>query len=703
MSNLNIFYLILVILSYLPAKSQVSGYIKKAEISLEKGNLTEAISNYSAALINDPQNIKANIGLGMIYSDLLDNYTTAQPFLEKALLLAGKDSVYDVIFELAKCYQFNKDFDKAINYLERLKGISDTEEESNFAAEVQKRKWDCEYAKLHAGDAPPKNMYLVNAGKRINTEMPEYVPVITSKELIFTSKRKDDPKEELNYLDGKYFESMYTAKIGPGGFSQSQRYNLPDQYKDEKLFNHHFAVVSVSQDGKTLYTFKDSKLYEVSLDGKNEKETDVLKFEKTDNYENHAFLTRDGSTLYFTSDRPGGLGGTDIYSRSKKPDGTWTEAQNLGPIINTPFNEESPFIAADGLLYFASEGHPGFGNYDIYKSRLNGGVWSSPENLGPPINTTGQDIFMVLDSTCSVGYFASDRPGGYGDMDIYKFMFINRIKQDCQPMVSDLITMSSEDKDTSDYKNRLIIHLPETFHPLSVKWNINGEAIDCDALSLEKDYGRTGIFPASVKLLVGCDTCLMPIVACLNYDNKIEKIPPVVVSLPPINKDSLLKEKLAACMPAPTKGKRNKLIVSSIDLEKSNIIPLTESELLAIGISNKRFLFELNKSDLMDSTRVELKQVVKACADNRDIGLVLVGYADSRGGVNPNKELSLRRAKEVQKFLVSKGVSKARILSVEGQGAAGFLNDCGPGVDCPEEQHMQNRRVELIFVRISSK
>jgi len=704
MSKPKLFSFILLCFTLYQGYSQTNRLIKKAEISLEKGNVPEAIANYSAALTLDPQNIKANMGLGMIYSDLQDNYLLAQPYLEKALHSSRKDSLYDLIFELAKCYQYNQEFDRAISFFNRLNNITDTEGESNFQAEIEKRRRDCEFAKLHANDSPNKNFYLVNAGTKLNTNMPEYVPVLlNSGQLIFTSKRQDHPKEELNYLDGKYFESVYYSKIGPSAFSPAMHFTLPEKFKNAQFYNHHFSIVSASNDGKTLYTFKDSKLHEIPLTESVVINPETALFDNKRDYENHAFLTRNGSELYFTTDKAGGFGGTDIYCRTRKPDGTWTEPVNLGPSINTQFNEESPFVTVAGELYFASEGHSGFGNYDMYRSHLENGSWSRPENLGAPINTTGQDIFLVMDSTETIGYFASDRPGGQGDMDIYKIINLDKYKKDCQPFAAEIIRLSAEDKDTSDFKNTVILHLPDNYKVLSTKWNINGENIDTATLSLEKDYGRAGTYAVSVKITAGCDTCLNPVVACLNFANKIERIAPTIQTPKPYTKDSLLNIKLATCFPDPQARKRSKMNIAGIRRDSAGIRAISDSELLTLGLSNQRFLFDLNKSDLTSATAAELKTIAGICAGHSDLGIVLVGYADARGNLSSNKDLSLKRAKEVKKYLVLRGVLKNSIISVEGQGAAGFLNDCGPGVDCPEEQHMQNRRVELIFVRISTK
>lgn len=709
--------------------AQTSALIKKAESNVEKGNLKEAISNYKAALAIEPGNWKANLGLGLIYSEFLDNYVTAQPYLETAMQKPVRDTAYDLIYALGKCYQYAEDYSRALSFYSRLQNVVDTEDESDFEKVIEKRKADCLFAQANATVTANPNIYFANAGNNINTEMPEYVPVMAGQQdLIFTSKRQDDPKEELNFVDGKYYESMYIAEFTQNRFSKAKPYTVTDKGASTKIYNHHSSVVSVSQDGKILYTLKDSKLYETPLekrkdknpnrityseDKKNlstiedtkpdgmplenrlEKNPERMTLSKFGRYESHAYLTRDGNTLYFTSDVSGGLGGTDLYTRTKTSDGSWGNPVNLGPTINTSANEDSPFLATDGTLYFASEGHPGYGNYDIYKSRLEDGQWQKPENLGPPVNTSAHDIFLVLDSTCSFGYFSSGRIGGLGDMDIYKITYLDKLNKDCQSFDPSAITLSVEDTDSSDFKNKLSLQLAPNYRLLSAEWMVNGEKIsNPNASFLEKDYSRSGVFPITVKVIAGCDTCLSPLIACLDYQNKIKKnTPPLMADL-----TSSTKSEVAGAMSASGKNKKQ-VDKGNITAEKS-LRELPEEDLAALGLRSGKLLFDVSKSDLADRSISALKQTLDLCQKHPELGIVLTGYTDVRGESSLNKRLSLERAQEVQKYLVSNGLSAKRIVALRGAGASNFINECGPDVDCPEEKHMQNRRVEVTFVRI---
>lgn len=737
--------------------AQVSKLSKEAQVNLEKGHLKTAVDLYKSILTIEPENRNANLNLGLIYSELLDNFVLAQPYLEKTMQLPAKDTAYDVIFALGKCYQFNGEFDRAMSFYNRLGGVQDLEEERNFQRDIEKLKLDCEYAQLHTTDTVNRNIYFANAGKAVNTDMPEYVPVLTSKdELIFTSKRQDDPKEELNYIDGKYYESMYIAKIESNGFSGLRRYTLPDKLINSKMYNHHFAVVSLSQDQKKLFTFKDNKLYEISLEERAFNEPAKLKIKKFDHYQNHAYLTKDEKTLYFTSDFEGGLGGTDIYQTTKDEKGEWTMPVNLGAPINTPFNEDAPFLDSDSTFYFASEGHPGFGNYDIFKSRFEDGKWLTPTNLGKPVNTTAHDIFLVMDSTHSIGYFSSGRKGGFGDMDIYKIVYLDKFPRNCMPYDEKAIFVSASDNNYNDFKNTVQLNVAANYQVLELAWKLNGTAITSTALSQEYDYGNYGKFPVELKVMVGCDTCLNPVVACIYFENKLEKTETTLplVPLPTTSVEPLAsinaREKQNALANASLTATKNETIstgssnqnqplatntavslaqmqdngktqvpistatqviaASSVAAQstakdnttktsKIKFTPLSNDELNSLGIGNEKILFDLSKASLLNTDIDILRNQLQALVPHPDLYIRIVGYADARGSVGFNKTLSLNRATAVRKFLTANGLPAARIMEVVGAGATNFVNECGIGVDCADEKHKENRRVELEIVR----
>lgn len=173
------------------------------------------------------------------------------------------------------------------------------------------------------------------------------------------------------------------------------------------------------QNGKKLPM---QQLYSVALEGNKGKNLTPLAVNGAYASSQPA-VTKDGKTLYFVSDKTGGYGGTDIYVSTRNANGEWSNPQNLGPVVNSAFDEKFPFIAEDGTVYFASNTPGGLGGLDVYKTKAENGQWQKPENLGAPVNSNKDDFSFIIDAANKNGYFASNRDGGMGEDDIYKFAY----------------------------------------------------------------------------------------------------------------------------------------------------------------------------------------------------------------------------------------------------------------------------------------
>jgi outer membrane protein OmpA-like peptidoglycan-associated protein len=394
-------------------KDQV--YIQKAENAIIRTKYQKALQYYDKALAINSGSYTGNAGKGMLLGEYMGQYEEAIPYLEAAVKEGSKDSLLTLYYILAKCYHFMGEYNKALVYYDKLK---DREEIGNpmFSRYVKKNTEDCRYALSH--QEAVQSFTIKNAGAAINSDLPEYAPVVTNKgEMIFTSKRKDHKKEKINPWDGKYFESMYISRYENGQFSSPALYIQPDS--KVKLVNGkgNESSVFLSSDGNSFFIYKNGDIYLTPLNDPSRKAEKLSKEINMARYQNHATLTADNQTIYFTSEAKGGMGGTDIYRSVKKANGEWSKAELLDSTINTIFNEDAPFIASDGTLYFASEGHPGYGGFDIYKTHFENGHWTKPENLGLPVNSPGQDLFFNLKG--GEMYYSSYRKGGFGDMDIY--------------------------------------------------------------------------------------------------------------------------------------------------------------------------------------------------------------------------------------------------------------------------------------------
>jgi outer membrane protein OmpA-like peptidoglycan-associated protein/tetratricopeptide (TPR) repeat protein len=651
-------------------------YLRKAVRQSERGNIKEAKSWFLKALGKNPDNYKANLGLGLLLSEQLNNYPVALSYLEKAFKLSEKDTLVELIYALGKCYLHAGDYGKALVFLNRLNGVIDYDGEIDFEKDLKKRKEDCEYGISNRNDMSSPNWYIINAGKSINTDMPEYVPVLTlQNELIFTSRRKDHRREQVSYLDGKYFESMYISKIDNSGFKEARRYSLPDQFLKSRFRKNHESVVSMSPDGKKLFTYSNNKIFEINMDERlSQKPKKLLKTINFDYYQNHAFLTKDGNTLYFTSEAKGGIGGIDIYKSEKIKEGEWSKPENIGEPINTGFDEDAPFITDDGkTMYFSSNGHEGFGNYDIYKSTYVAGKWTKPENLGQPINSPGQDIFMVQDNKASVGYFSSSRNGGYGDMDIYKINYLNNFHEDCPVKTTHQFSLSIIDTETNDFKNKIEVTLPKNYNVYSYEWKVNEKAVETAKAVLDYDYKNAGSYIVTSKIIAWCDTCLAPLALCSTIENKFGNIK--------VDTATIVKVKDAPPL--------------IVDLSKYKG-ELSIEQLQALGFNTSPILFDFDQSDIRTDAREILKNNSEVLKKHPSLKIQIVGYTDSRGSEKHNKKLSTQRANSVKALLSKNEVTKLQINYSTGKGANDLINKCGEGQDCDDLAHQQNRRVVFI-------
>lgn len=382
--------------------------LDKAEDFFLQEYYTLALPIYEDLIEKYPNETYLQYRLGMCYLKKQDAYDKAVLYL-KPIAESDPDAA-DIKYFLGIAYHLTYQFDEAIKVLnEYLNQKIDDEQQ-----QVTKRLIEnCMNAKILV--ANPAEVTITNIGAPINSEASEYVPVISSDEqtMLFT----------------------YVGKRSKGGFedifisekSANGEWKNPDPLGDNINGYNHDACIALSPDGQILFIYKDSKdkkgeIYYSNLKGNDWSDPKPLLGEvNTNHWEGSASLSADGKTLYFTSDKPAGFGGRDIYKATLINDSIWGNIENLGPTINTPYNDDAPFIHPDGrTLVFSSEGHNSMGGYDIFHTQLQpDGTWLSPTNIGFPINSPDRDTYYVLSADGETGYFSSGRPGGYGLQDIY--------------------------------------------------------------------------------------------------------------------------------------------------------------------------------------------------------------------------------------------------------------------------------------------
>jgi tetratricopeptide (TPR) repeat protein len=406
-------------------------FIDANRLMLEK-NWTKSINTWQKLLEAEPNNANINYKIGYCLLQTANSKKEALTYLEAAVMKKLSNN-YDpddpneskapviALYYLGKAQALNMKLDEAIVSYQTLEKKLGKKHIKYQECELEIKR--CEEAKLQM--ANPKNYIITNIGPVVNKETNEYSPVLSLDEstMFFTSRRMraDSTNAGLSDMDtGEFKEDVYASyKTVDGVWSE------PEILKELNT-DYHEATISVSPDGQNLFLysdyFGDGRLLESRLIGETWSTPTLLGSDiNTEAWETHATISADGNTLYFVSDRAGGIGKRDIYKCVKLPNGEWSRALNIGTTINTEFEEDAPFLTADGkTLYFSSTGHNSMGEFDIFVSKLgDDGEWGAPVNMGYPLNTVDTDVFFVPMADGRRAYYSSSKDGGYGLRDIY--------------------------------------------------------------------------------------------------------------------------------------------------------------------------------------------------------------------------------------------------------------------------------------------
>ncbi len=458
---------VLVLLFSLQLKSNAaitfSSDYKKIYLEAEDAFANE---NYNAALplylkldSLSKGNANINFKIGLCYLSGATYKTKSIPFFEEAIkniarkYLEGEikesQAPLSTYYYLAKAYHLNYEFDKAI--LMYQKYIDELGTGSKVDSEIADVKHDIETC--NNGKELIKNqkkVTITNLGSAINSINADYSPVVSLDEstLIFTSRRQGGTSD-VKEANGKYFEDIYISHYVNDTWQKAVSIGT-----NINSYGHE-ATVNISADGQKLLIYKDEggngNLYLSELKGDEWGIPEYLGAKiNTPSWETHACFSANNRTLYFVSDRTdaGGFGGRDIYKCLKLPNGEWSAPQNLGPTINTPYDEDGVFIHPDGKqIFFSSKGHKSMGGFDIFSSVINdeNGFWSEPINVGAPINTPDDDIFFVTTADGKRSFFSSDKEGGLGEKDIYMITYDENETRDITILVGRIINNTDED------------------------------------------------------------------------------------------------------------------------------------------------------------------------------------------------------------------------------------------------------------------
>lgn len=419
---------------------------KKAIDFMAEGNFSAAINELDELIKNEPENDNFNYYMGVALLNTGGDKSRAVPYLEK---IVENNTIPNRLYMLGRAYHFGYRFQEAIEMFERFmkEGKGSEENQKNAPQQIVYCQNAIEIMKY------PANVTIQNLGLDINTPYPEYFPFVPRDEsfILFNSRRGEKSKELPN---GQFAANVFYATEKAGKFMRAVALDGVNSY------DHDEEIVGLSADGKQVIFYMESlsgdgDLYLANMNGpvagKPEKLPKVI---NTKHHEIAACLSQEGNEIYFASDMPGGYGGVDLYVVRKLPNGQWSQPQNLGPTINTEFDEDFPNLSPDGkVLFFSSKGHSSMGGYDIFKAEWDAQKmrFGSVENMRFPINTPDDNLSFMMAQNGRYGYMSAVRSEGYGDFDIYRVIF-----KDVEPRLTLITGVISSDDEKEKFEEVLI-------------------------------------------------------------------------------------------------------------------------------------------------------------------------------------------------------------------------------------------------------
>jgi outer membrane protein OmpA-like peptidoglycan-associated protein/tetratricopeptide (TPR) repeat protein len=495
-----------------------------------------------------------------------------------------------------------------------------------------------------------------NAG--INSQYSDYGTAKYGNKIVFATARDTGSlSHRIHSWNNQHFTNLYTSELG-----EDATLSKPEPFDDAVKSRFHEATPVFTKDGKTMYFSRNNFLK--GKKGKSQDKTTLLKIYRayavdglwtnvtelpfnSDQFSTaHPTLSPDEKTLYFASNRPDSFGESDIYKVQINEDGSFGTPVNLGNSINTIGRESFPFITDENELYFASDGQPGLGGFDVFVTKVNpDGTFTDVQNVGESVNSAKDDFAYFIDTKTRRGFFSSNRSGGQGSDDIYQFLETKRLR--CEQELYGEVT----DESTKEL-------LPNTTISL---YNKQFNLLNTTISDSKGNY----------SLIVDCGQDYYVRAEKPEYNTKEQKI-------------SISKLDGRTYLPIALEKTKCKVTIGD-DLGK------------CFGIKN--IYFDFDKYTIRVEAAIDLEKILIVLTDNPGMKLDIRSHTDSRGTFKYNEVLSSNRAKATIQWLIKNGVNPNR-LTAKGYGETQLVNHCSDGVSCTEEEHQLNRRSEFIITAL---
>jgi len=604
-------------------KAQIA--FEKAGQSVQQQDYASAAQNLENAVKEDPQFQSAHILLGDVYR-IQKKYSAAKNAFEKAVSI-NKNVAPPVIFNLAEMEFAMQDYDKAQQHFNAFLVLDSG---SDRAKKAKKYLLDCDFAKVAIKS--PVKYTPTNLGAGVNTTDAEYFPALTAdgETLIFT--RQVNGNED--FWTSQFKNNAWTLASPLSNNINTARYNEGAQ--------------TISPDGKYLFFTGCNRpdglgrcdIYVSHREGKGWGEPyNVGKPVNSEYWESQPAISPDGRTLYFISNRPGGSGGYDVWKSTITDDAKWGPAINLGPEINTAYDENTPFLHADGkTLYFSSDGWPGFGNKDIFYSRMDdSGAFKKPVNMGYPINSFEDENGLIVSASGTFGMFSSNLKDGFGSQDIYSF----GMPEAAKPLKVSYVKGIVRDKDTK-------------------------KTIESNVQVIDLKTNKT-VFDDYTDSETGQFLAVMPVGSDYLFN---------------VNADGYLFYSENFELKASDISKPYQLEVYIERIKEGGNVTL------------RNIFFDTNKFNLLPASIRELNLVIDFLQQNTNVNIEIQGHTDNVGDAKLNEKLSLSRANAVYEYLTKNNIEPNR-LTFKGFGASKPIAD-----NKTEIGRKNNRRTSFVITKI---
>lgn len=673
-------------------KAQAIEYLAMAAEMKASSSDADGIRDvYELAANADPTNLEANFFAGQYRLITIGKDLAVQYFLR--VYEKDPNYVFDLEYLIGYAYHHGLEFDKAIEYYNKY--IAKYNAKPNYQGKrvsleiVERSIYECENGREFV--AHPHNFSITNMGSLINSEFDDYAPVLNEDEteLIFTSRRRDGNSNQDVDLDNKPFEEIFISYKENGKWSYAK--NLEGVNSP-----YHESTAALSADGTTLFLYRDENsgdffVSERQSDGSWSTPEPMPGQVNSSYEENSISLSRDEKTIYFSSNRPGGNGGLDIYTAKVDSKGQWTSIKNLGKKINTEFDDDGPFIDHDGkTLYFSTKGGKGMGGYDIYRSVYDEKkeIWSEPENLGYPINTPDNDAFIYLSKDGKKGYYASVREDAIGYDDIYMFDLVEQptVKKDPEPVKEEpkkeepiVEPVKEEPKKEEPVKEEPKKEEPKK-EPVKPVEQPKKQTFPLKFIVSVQDGSSKEQLSAKVKLQGAKDNV---VVGAKSAGKGVFEF---TVNTTGVKDYRLTVESDGYIFI------NQSLALPGVSDKENTINRIVDMKKLEVGVVSvlRNLYFDFDRATFKQESYNELNKLERMMLQNPNLKVEIGGHTDKVGSKNYNLLLSRKRAEAVKDFLTKKGIDSRRI-KVMGYGSSKPL----ASNDDEDEGRELNRRVEF--------